>query len=32
VRHDRQRVMLAMGAYLIAHTAWMGWVILHSAG
>jgi polysaccharide chain length determinant protein (PEP-CTERM system associated) len=32
VRHDRQRVLLAMGAYLITHTAWMGWVILHSAG
>ncbi|MEY4750406.1 MAG: hypothetical protein RIQ60_2620 [Pseudomonadota bacterium] len=31
-RQDRQRVMLALGVYLIAHTAWMGWVILHSAG
>jgi hypothetical protein len=29
---DRRRVLLALGLYLVAHTAWMGWVILHSAG
>jgi polysaccharide chain length determinant protein (PEP-CTERM system associated) len=29
---DRQRMLMALGAFLIVHTAWMGWVILHSAG
>ncbi len=32
VNQDRQRVLLALGAYLIVHAAWMGWVVLHSAG
>ncbi|MFM2060196.1 MAG: hypothetical protein RLY71_4581 [Pseudomonadota bacterium] len=32
VLKDRQRIMLAMGAFLIVHAAWLGWVILHSAG
>jgi polysaccharide chain length determinant protein (PEP-CTERM system associated) len=32
VSKDRQRVLLALGAYLIVHAAWMGWVVLHSAG
>jgi hypothetical protein len=32
VAKDRQRVLLALGAYLIVHAAWMGWVVLHSAG
>jgi polysaccharide chain length determinant protein (PEP-CTERM system associated) len=32
ISRDRQRVLLAVGAYLIVHAAWMGWVVLTSAG